>query len=360
MNYVNIATDSKERFEKNTELPNLSSIFAEFTNEWYGKRKAINFILGDQNVYVSSRYHVLFNKDKSDYIVQVFFGDDPITLYLGRSIMQTLTDIAGLNLDINILSDEDFVLIFEHVLGAIFDEIERRLSVTISVNLLQKQGVPKDNHLLNAAIAFEPLQKTEFFCFSLSEREIWKEILVNQIASNTENIYPLERTIKITLSLRYKTINLTLLELGEIGPDDIILLGSQSHYNKALEICVFNQIIWYGSRELGSGRVTISDDSPYLSSVIETAGLEVAKKMTDEKTASDIDDITVEVSFEIGRKLVSISELRQAEEGSIITFPTENNEEVRILVNGKAIGWGALIKVDNAVGVKIERLFTDG
>jgi type III secretion protein Q len=77
---------------------------------------------------------------------------------------------------------------------------------------------------------------------------------------------------------------------------------------------------------------------------------------------SDIeaDDLPVRVLCEIGRFDLSLGELRRIEVGATLPLVRGADNAVDIMVSGKRIGRGALIKIGSNVGVRVTRLFDPG
>ena len=64
-------------------------------------------------------------------------------------------------------------------------------------------------------------------------------------------------------------------------------------------------------------------------------------------------DISVEISVEIGRTKMAIGQLLSLSKGSIIELNKIAGESVDILVNGKLLGKGEIVVVNERLGVRI-------
>lgn len=73
--------------------------------------------------------------------------------------------------------------------------------------------------------------------------------------------------------------------------------------------------------------------------------------------ASSIDEINIDLVFELGRKTIPVGDLKTIGPG--YTFDLDNDLErpVTIRANGKIIGLGELLQVDDRVGVRVLDLF---
>jgi flagellar motor switch protein FliN/FliY len=69
-------------------------------------------------------------------------------------------------------------------------------------------------------------------------------------------------------------------------------------------------------------------------------------------------DIPVEISVEIGRTKMAIGELLSLSKGSIIELDKVAGESVDIYVNGKLLGKGEIVVVNERLGVRIMDIAT--
>ena len=69
-------------------------------------------------------------------------------------------------------------------------------------------------------------------------------------------------------------------------------------------------------------------------------------------------DIAVEISVEIGRTRMPIGQLLSLSKGSIIELNKIAGESVDILVNGKLLGKGEIVVVNERLGVRIVEIVT--
>lgn len=66
-----------------------------------------------------------------------------------------------------------------------------------------------------------------------------------------------------------------------------------------------------------------------------------------------IDDIELDVTLELGRAEVTIEELMQLREGSVVPLDKAENDPIDILANGRLVARGEVIVVDGKFGVRI-------
>jgi len=74
---------------------------------------------------------------------------------------------------------------------------------------------------------------------------------------------------------------------------------------------------------------------------------------------SELDSLPLRVVFEMGRLEMSLSEVRQLAPGMTLPLARPLDDVVDIVVNGRRIGRGSLVRVGDGLGVRVTRLHHD-
>jgi len=74
---------------------------------------------------------------------------------------------------------------------------------------------------------------------------------------------------------------------------------------------------------------------------------------------SELDSLPLRVVFEMGRLEMSLSEVRQLAPGMTLPLARPLDDVVDIVVNGRRIGRGSLVRVGDGLGVRVSRLHHD-
>lgn len=74
----------------------------------------------------------------------------------------------------------------------------------------------------------------------------------------------------------------------------------------------------------------------------------------------DLDQVPVQVVFQAGRLEMSLSEVDRLVPGTILPLDRSVDDALDIVVNGKRIGRGGLVKVGDALAVRVTRLNSNG
>ena len=157
--------------------------------------------------------------------------------------------------------------------------------------------------------------------------------------------------LRIPVSYVLGSTRLPLSEINRLTGDDIVLLDgfAESHSSLPIRIDVAGSPFWMAKQ-----------DDPYL--VVE-AGLEHAMEKSDEhadrgnEEIADLEDIELELIFELGRKCMPLAEVRRIGPGYIFDLAGDFLKPVSIRINGRRIGCGELVKIDNRLGVRLTQYF---
>jgi flagellar motor switch protein FliN/FliY len=104
-------------------------------------------------------------------------------------------------------------------------------------------------------------------------------------------------------------------------------------------------------------------DSPQAGSAIAAASQEVFRPLVGEGAAgnSDIDlimDIPVQLSVELGRTKLTIKNILQLGQGSVVELDGLAGEPMDIFVNGYLIAQGEVVVVDDKYGIRLTDIIT--
>jgi flagellar motor switch protein FliN/FliY len=68
---------------------------------------------------------------------------------------------------------------------------------------------------------------------------------------------------------------------------------------------------------------------------------------------ADLTDVTVDVEVELGRRIMTIAQILQLGPDSVIRMGRSAGDNIDILVGGTLIGYGEIVIIEDAVGVRI-------
>jgi len=68
---------------------------------------------------------------------------------------------------------------------------------------------------------------------------------------------------------------------------------------------------------------------------------------------ADLVDVPVEVEVELGRRVMTIAQILDLHADSVIRIARSAGDNIDILVGGTLIGYGEIVIIEDAVGVRI-------
>ena len=74
------------------------------------------------------------------------------------------------------------------------------------------------------------------------------------------------------------------------------------------------------------------------------------------KNLARVLDIELNVSVILGRTKMALKDIFELGKGSLIELDTFENQEVEIYVNGRKIGYGQIVVIDQNCGVRITNI----
>jgi flagellar motor switch protein FliN/FliY len=75
--------------------------------------------------------------------------------------------------------------------------------------------------------------------------------------------------------------------------------------------------------------------------------------MTAFEEIGHLSDIPIEVDVELDRKILTVREILEVGEGSVIKMMRSAGENIDILAGGALLGTGEIVIIEDAVGVRI-------
>lgn len=166
------------------------------------------------------------------------------------------------------------------------------------------------------------------------------ELLANLPAKPSEECLPLP----LQLSLQWPAVTLPLMLLRTVSLGDVLLLPSGLHATKQVTGHVQGRV-W--------ANLLLHDNQLEIITMLDTPPNESNFDIT------DLEQLPVQVNFEIGRQTLDLQTLATLQPGSLIDLATPLDGEVRILVNQRCIGTGELVNIQDRFGVRVRRLMSD-
>lgn len=150
---------------------------------------------------------------------------------------------------------------------------------------------------------------------------------------------------------------LTGAELKELDCGDIVFLD---HYVTGQQVIVrINQRIAFQAETSGS-QITVSQRLQNMDGhdeeTLEQEGHEPEQEEAMAESAVDMNDLPVNLTFEVGQQEMTAAELQQLQPGYVFDLDRDIQHPVKVRANGKLIGECQLVQVENRLGARITSL----
>ena len=146
-------------------------------------------------------------------------------------------------------------------------------------------------------------------------------------------------TLPLTLSLQWGAMRVAISELETLSYGDVLLPPPHPLLGQQLLLCVEGRPFAYCL--------------PHQQHLELTAMHNAADDNLD---ATQLDNLPIQVTFEVGRQTLDWHSLTTLQPGSLIDLGTPIDGEVRIISNGHQLGSGRLVEIQGRLGVRVESL----
>ncbi|MFC3282202.1 type III secretion system cytoplasmic ring protein SctQ [Litchfieldella rifensis] len=157
--------------------------------------------------------------------------------------------------------------------------------------------------------------------------------------------------------------DLALAELRHLAPGDVVMLERPA---QGMAVVIGGWLLADVDSHHGGVRLlsppyaqTRGDFNMAQSSSDATANRKTSKTARSSMDDAQLDQLPVRLVCELGRLELSLGELRELDQGSVLPLSRPMEEAVDIVVNGRRMGRGRLVEIGDGLGVQIVRLATD-
>jgi len=161
--------------------------------------------------------------------------------------------------------------------------------------------------------------------------------------------------VPVPLSLRHAEVRITLGELKRAAVGDTLLFDRHLPVGEAGLLIGWHRVA--AVRIEGNAVRLHTAPAPARSSRWEWLMDDLNGGSSTADCAGTLDDLPVRIVFEFGRSEMTLKELAGLGAGSIVALPTSPDEPLSLIANGRRIGQGEPVRIGEALGVRITRLF---
>ncbi|MEM7620385.1 MAG: FliM/FliN family flagellar motor switch protein [Pseudomonadota bacterium] len=342
-------------------FPSIEPGQMEMLNVWYRSNFQYTFQVNKQNVSIALKplQNQLELNNTVTYVIEKEGGRIKLCLET-----ELLTQLFSLTEPSNLedYSTEDAALLLEYTLDPILAEYENKINSALTIKSVDYK---QDDHLqkkitqdmLCGCVNIQGHQKPFYFAVEL-ENGTSKDLenFFNSYNNHLSQHIPLEHYKFLPLQLCVGFVEMRLGQAASLERGDVIVL--EDYNPDLLQILAHQNLIWQAQRSRDKIRIS-SKPSRHIHLNSKIYSTERSIMSEDNSENGMLGEIPVVMSFEIGRKDVSVQDLKNYQEGTVIDFPNTDQTKVQIFANGRQVGQGSLTKVGEVMGVQINRIFSN-
>ncbi|MGJ5047280.1 type III secretion system cytoplasmic ring protein SctQ [Bradyrhizobium oligotrophicum] len=248
------------------------------------------------------------------------------------------------------LSDTNMLLLVELAGAAMLDAMEQRLALPVVLTDLRVVASHEPAGGLALAGSLADLAFTAWLNWPPERADMLADLLGMPETVSAPDL-------PIDVALRVGTTRVSVGVLAGLVAGDVVIVDRSAHSDGRIAVICGERRLAFASLE-GAGATLTTGLTPItgdMQRIWTPADLTI---MNDDQTGSpELDDIEVTLLFEIGRLSVPLGELRSLEAGYVFQLGHDPKGAVEILTGGKRIGYGEVVQVGTAIGVRVVRIF---
>lgn len=153
------------------------------------------------------------------------------------------------------------------------------------------------------------------------------------------------------LSVEAGEAPLTVAELRSLRPGDVVMLDAWPV--DQVRVCLSDRL--QARARLEGHTATLIEKPMALTSVKETC---MTDSTSESVVDSSLDELLLKLVCQVGSVELSLAQLRDMGVGSVLQLTSHVHDEVDLMVNGRRIGQGQLVKMGDGLGVRLLSLVT--
>lgn len=340
------------------QIPKIREVDAELRHKWNEVLKTNTPLKNSSSSQV--RLCVNPSGDKTNFDWQLIISGEKgsCLIYLGKDIVERLVRLVDPMLELALLDSEELSLSLEYLFSDTLNRFEKEIGFPIHVTGINRCIYTNQSEDLDASLMISEGKKWFRYPISMrvesDEADWWYSTLdgLSLVVPEDRNSAAIEKMITAELKTGFGPFDYTLGEIEKLNEGDVFVLGKieeQPRFIQADKDTIWPVELTEQSLRVSGRPITNFPRSPGMDQK------NLVKKQDNQQDVT-IADMPIKLTFEVGSKTISVSDLRQIQEGKIVDIPDASIEAVTIVANGTAIGSGELLQVGDELGLKITKI----
>lgn len=268
--------------------------------------------------------------------VLLSLGRAPVRLRLSAATMEQLLLPLALSFDVQALPALPRSLLLELALLDLIETLEPLLGHPVQ---LLDTGEGQDPFAVHVALeltfANQPPMNAQL---DLSESAAVRvaQLLAQYAQPEPEPLLALHQTLAVVAGRQW----LSLGELRSLRPGDVLMLEQ----GPGLLLDLDGRL---------QARCQYQGEVLRLQEALRAPFVEPENPMTDVDAAATLDDLPLKLVCQVGTLELTLAQLRELGAGSLLQLNTPGVDSVDLMVNGRRVGQGQLVKIGDGLGVRL-------
>ena len=268
--------------------------------------------------------------------VLLLLGRAPVRLRLSAAALEQVLVPLALQFDVQLLPALPRALLLELAVLDLIERLEPLLAQPLQLLEAPQDQQPYVLHLaLELTFANQPAMHAQL---DLSEgAAVLVAQLLEQHAQREPDPLP---DLRQSLAVVAGQQHLSLGELRSLRPGDVLML--EPGPGLLLELAGRLQ-----------ARCQYQGEVLRLQEALQAPLLHMENTMTDVDAAAALDDLPLKLVCQVGSLELTLAQLRELGAGSVLQLNTPGVDNVDLMVNGRRVGQGQLVKIGDGLGVRL-------
>jgi len=161
--------------------------------------------------------------------------------------------------------------------------------------------------------------------------------------------------LSIPLTVTTIPILLPWCEVSAIEPGDALIFQNSDTQIKHVR-CLVGKKLFFNAEYKESKLESTSEINKIPKKNPRNSSIKFSPKVRENEDNKDLDEINIEISFEIGRTSMNIGDIKSISDGYIFSLDENTDSRADIMIDGEKFGEGEIVKIGDALGVRINSI----
>ncbi|GGE35946.1 putative translocation protein Y4yK [Agaricicola taiwanensis] len=321
-------------------------------NAFHGSRPPLTFTVDGLKGQMSFQSKALGEGDEPDVVLGLTFGDEPGWIAFGRPVFSSLIERFDEQLASHPTAHAALAL--ETLFASSLDALEEKAGRPILLTSVLKDIPDEEAVIVDFNVDIEHLGSSRG---SIGLSTAGARLLATMIDGQPTSRHG-GSDLYFPVAVCLAASRLSVDELTALQAGDVILVENIAESSAKPLVVVGDHLIFpasFGPRGLKIEGAATRARGSALEWCMEQQPESSSQNASDK---TEIGDLPVKVTFEIGRLELTLAEVQRLGSGSVLPLGKPVDQAVDIVANGRKIGRGSIVSIGDSIGVEVTRIFS--